>query len=197
MASELTDIDLWTSLIKGNRIALNTIYSRYFTPLYQYGMRMLQDEDGVHDCIQNLFVHIWVNHKKLNQVSNLRSYLISALRNGIINYKTAENRFQKVDLESNEVFDLKFTVEAAFIQREEQSEKVRQLSDAMNQLTARQKEIIYLKYFEEMDYDEIAEIMNLSKKGTYKLSARALEALREVLNIDKAMLLALLLAVRH
>jgi RNA polymerase sigma factor (sigma-70 family) len=192
----LTDIELWDNLKKGNRIALNTIYSKYFSPLYQYGMRMLQDEDAVYDCIQNLFVRIWTNHHKLNNVDNLRSYLITSLRNGIINYKSSENRFQKVDLESNEVFDLKFNLESAYIKREEETEKGKQLADAMNQLTGRQKEIIYLRYFEEMEYAEISEIMQLSMKGTYKLSARALEALREVMKIDKSLLLAILLAVK-
>ncbi|MFD2582505.1 RNA polymerase sigma factor [Pedobacter vanadiisoli] len=197
MANDLNDIDLWGNLVKGNRIALNSIYSSYFSSLYQYGMRMLQDEDAVRDCIQNLFVHLWVNHKKLPPVNNLRGYLISALRNNMINFKNVEGRFQKVDLETNEVFDLKFSVESAFIQKEEQTEQVRQLSQAMNKLTPRQKEIIYLRYFEELDYAEISTIMDLSIKGTYKLSARALEALREVLNIDKMMLLAILLSLKN
>ncbi|RDC55260.1 sigma-70 family RNA polymerase sigma factor [Pedobacter chinensis] len=197
MATEISDIDLWHNLIKGNRIALNNIYSRFFSTLYQYGMRMLQDEDAVRDCIQNLFVRLWINHNKLTPVNNLRGYLISSLRNNIINFRAVEDRFQKVDLESNEVFDLKFTVESVFIQKEEQTEQVKQLSQAMNKLTARQKEIIYLRYFEELDYAEISEIMDLSVKGTYKLSARALEALREVLNIDKFVLLAILLNLKR
>lgn len=197
MANEINDIDLWGHLKEGNRIALNTIYSRYFSPLFQYGMRMLQDEDAVRDCIQNLFVQLWVNHHKLSNVNNLRSYLISSLRNGMITYRSAEERFKKVDLESNEVFDLKFTVEQEFIQREEQTQQINQLSEAMNRLNARQKEIIYLRYFEEMDYAEISQIMDLSIKGTYKLSARALESLREILNIDKIILLAFLLSIKR
>lgn len=158
---------------------------------------MLQDEDAVRDCIQNLFVQLWVNHHKLSNVNNLRSYLISSLRNGMITYRSAEERFKKVDLESNEVFDLKFTVEQEFIQREEQTQQINQLSEAMNRLNARQKEIIYLRYFEEMDYAEISQIMDLSIKGTYKLSARALESLREILNIDKIILLAFLLSIKR
>jgi len=196
VAADLTDIELWVNLKKGDRIALNNMYSKYFNSLYQYGMRMLQDENAVYDCIQNLFVKIWTSHQKLNNVDNLRNYLITSLRNAIINYKATESRFQKVDLESNEVFDLKFNLESDYIKREEDGQKGKQLAEAMNQLTGRQKEIIYLRYFEEMEFAEIAEIMQLSIKGTYKLSARALEALREIMKIDKSMLIAILLAVR-
>lgn len=197
MEKEYNDYDLWQRLLKGDRLALDEIYNKNFSPLYHYGMRMLYDEEAVRDCLHNLFVKLWENHKTLKPTDNIRYYLLSALRNNIINYRVKENKYQKVDLESNEVFDLKFNVESEYIKKEEQHEKMRQLSEAMNKLTGRQKEIIYLRYFEEMDYDEIAEIMNLSKKGAYKLSARALEALRELLNIDKAMLLAILLAVKR
>ncbi|WP_162800067.1 RNA polymerase sigma factor [Pedobacter jeongneungensis] len=196
MEKEIIDYNLWQKLLSGDRLALNIIYERNLSPLYQYGMRMLQDEDAVRDCLHNLFVKIWVNHKTLKPTDNIKYYLISAFRNTIINYKTQESKFQKVDIRDNEVFDLKFTVEAEYIKKEEQNKKILQLSEAMNKLTPRQKEIIYLRYFEEIDYDEIAEIMDLSKKGAYKLSARALEALREILNVDKAMLLAVLLAVK-
>jgi len=197
LKKETNDFDLWQNLLNGDRLALNKIYERFLSPLYQYGMRMLQDEDAVRDCLHNLFVKIWVNHKTLKPTDNIKYYLISALRNSIINYKNQENRFQKVDIQENDVFDLRFTVESEYIKKEEQNQKVLQLSEAMNKLTSRQKEIIYLKYFEEMDYDEISKIMDLSKKGTYKLSARALEALREIMNVDKAMLLAILLVAKR
>lgn len=191
------DSELWDSLRSGNRLALNVIYSRHFPALYKYGVRFSQDTDLVQESIQNLFLNIWVKKEKHPPVKNLRSYLISSLRNQIINSRLSESKVQKVDLESHEVFDLHFSVESSFIEREEQHEKSRTLSLAMDKLTARQKEIIYLRYFEEMDYLQIAEIMDLSLKGTYKLSARALEALRLILNIDKAMLLAMLMALKH
>ncbi|TCO28837.1 RNA polymerase sigma factor (sigma-70 family) [Pedobacter psychrotolerans] len=194
MNNELTDFELWQNFLKGDRLALNEIYNRNLSPLYHYGMRMLQDEEVVRDCLHNLFVKLWINQKNLKPTNNIKYYLISALRNTIINYKNAEKRFQKVELNEAETFDLKFSVESEYIKKEEQQEKMLKLSEAMNKLTARQKEVIYLKYYEEMDYDQIAEIMDLTKKGTYKLSARALEALREVLNVDKAILLALLMA---
>lgn len=46
-------------------------------------------------------------------------------------------------------------------------------------MTTRQREVIHLRFFEELPYDEIAEIMGLSTKDTYKLYYRALESLRK------------------
>jgi RNA polymerase sigma factor (sigma-70 family) len=66
----------------------------------------------------------------------------------------------------------------------------------MNSLSARQKEVIYLRYFEELSYDEIASIMHISVKATYKLSARALDSLRQILNVSNASLFILIALAR-
>ncbi|MNR65987.1 RNA polymerase sigma factor [compost metagenome] len=46
-------------------------------------------------------------------------------------------------------------------------------------MTARQREIIHLRFFEELPYTDIAEIMGLSTKDTYKLYYRALDSLKK------------------
>ncbi len=158
---------------------------------------MLQDDDAVYDCMQNLFIKLWVKRERLPDIANLRNYLIFSLRNTITDFRLAENRYEKVEINGEHHFDLKFSVESEYIRKEDSSEKALQLSKAMNDLTPRQKEFIYLKYFEEMDYNEIAEIMDMSIKATYKLNARALEALKQILKIDKALILAILLSLKQ
>ncbi|WP_443937385.1 RNA polymerase sigma factor [Pedobacter sp. MW01-1-1] len=196
MINNTDDIELWQRLQRGEREALDVLYTKYFQSLFTYGMRLLQEEEGVYDCIQNLFVKLWVDRKKLSSVDKVKNYLISSLRNGITNYRISENKFQKVEVEGDMHFDLKFTVESEFIKKEEQEEKAVNLTAAMNQLTARQKEILYLKYYEEMDYTEIAAVMDMTLKGTYKLNARALESLRLIMGVDKALLLAMLYTIK-
>lgn len=185
--------NLWLNFTQGDRKAFTSIYGIYVGGLYEYGMRILNDEDQVKDCIHDLFTKLWLNHKTLGHTDNIRFYLIGAIRNTIFSYKTKEDRIQKEEFTNPDDFVLDFNAESNQIKKEEtllQSQKIR---EALEQLTGRQKEIIYLKYFEEMDYEKIAETMNLSVKGAYKLSARALEALKLILDVDKAMLLFMLL----
>lgn len=184
-------------LLRGESSAFELIYKNNFHSLFQYGMRILEDEDAVGDCVHNLFVKIWENRNNLSPALNPRFYLMSSLRNIIFNYNEQRSRFDKKAIDDTNYFDLKFTLESDLIRKEEVNEKSAQLATAMNQLTPRQKEIIYLKYFEELDYNDIAEMMDLSVKGAYKLSARALEALREILKIDKTLLLALLAEAKY
>ncbi|WP_316739011.1 sigma-70 family RNA polymerase sigma factor [Pedobacter aquatilis] len=196
MIPKPNDTELWLKLLNGENAALDKIYKLHFQSLFQYGMRMLHDEDEVRDCLHNLFVKIWENRKNLNQTDHIRYYLISALRNIISNHRIKENRYERVEATDETVFDLKFSIESEYIKKEEINEKTIQLAKAMNQLTSRQKEIIYLKYFEELDYNQIADILDLTIKGAYKLSARAHDALREIMQVDKGLLLLLLLELK-
>jgi RNA polymerase sigma factor (sigma-70 family) len=183
--------DLWLNFTRGNRKSFTTIYNTHVARLFEYGMRILKDEDQTRDCIHDLFTKLWANRKTLSQTDNELLYLLGALRNTIMAYKAKEGRFLKEELKPDD-FVIEFNAESIHIQKDEaiaQSQKIRL---ALEQLTGRQKEIIYLKYFEELDYEQISELMNISVKGAYKLSARALAALKLILDVDAAIVIAML-----
>lgn len=184
---------LWISFTQGNRQAFTSIYSTYVAVLYEYGMRILNNEDQVRDCIHDLFVKLWLNHKNIGPTDNIRYYLIGAIRNTIFSYKSKEDRMKTEDFKDPDDFLIDFDIESDHIKKEDASAQSKKIRDALNQLTGRQKEIIYLKYFEEMEYEQISVLMNLSVKGAYKLSARALDALKTILDIDSAMVVFMLL----
>jgi RNA polymerase sigma factor (sigma-70 family) len=54
------------------------------------------------------------------------------------------------------------------------------LKSALETLTARQKEAIYFKYYENLSYRQIAAVLNITTKATYKLVSRAISELRSV-----------------
>jgi len=183
--------NLWFDFTKGKRESFTTIYNTHVARLFEYGMRILKDEDQTRDCIHDLFTKLWSNRKTIGQTDNELLYLLGALRNTIMAYKAKEERFLKEELKPDD-FIIEFNAESIHIQKDEarvQSQKIRL---ALEQLTGRQKEIIYLKYFEELDYEEISGLMNISVKGAYKLSARALEALKVILEADAAIVIAML-----
>lgn len=188
---------LWPAFQQGDRDAFAAIYRQHFRHLYEYGLRIAADKDLVKDSIQDLFIKLWSNRQNLGQVKNVRSYLLVSLRGGIYNKLEKDKRTSSVEIDDRHLFELTFTVEASFIEKENISEQSRKLLNALNSLTPKQKEIIYLKYFEELEYDEIASIMSISVKATYKLSARAIEALREVMNLSGFSLLMIISMVRE
>jgi RNA polymerase sigma factor (sigma-70 family) len=183
----------WQLFKNGDKAAFSFIYSCYSPNLYEYGMRMLSNEDQTRDAIHDLFVKLWQNRKSVGHTDNIKYYLIKAFRNTIFTLKGLEKRMPLVDLEEAHHFNLEFTPESAYIQNEQLNKLSRNLLDALNQLSPRQKEIIYLRYFEELDYNQAAEAMNISVKAAYKLSARALEALKEIMQLPLSLIVFLLL----
>ena len=74
-------------------------------------------------------------------------------------------------------------------EKEERIEITRQINDMMKCLTDRQREALYLRFMQELEYDEIAVILGLTLKGTRKLIYRAIERIREQYGITVVYLL--------
>ncbi len=184
------DALIWQSFKAGDRTSFEKIYHLYFKNLYEYGMRLLNNSEFVKDHIHDLFVKIWMNKSNLAEVTNIKSYLLVSLRGSIYNKNIHKSSAVSLsELGDEYYFKMDFSAENELIRKEEFSQQRQKLLAAMNSLSARQKEVIYLRYFEELDYDEIASIMHITVKATYKLSARALDALRQILNVSNSSLL--------
>ena len=66
------------------------------------------------------------------------------------------------------------------------------LQAALDKLTARQREAIFLRFYEGLSYEEVAAVLKITVKATYKIMARSLTALKETLTLSLAALLFLL-----
>ena len=188
---------LFQEMKNGNREAYAQIYQLYFTNLYEYGLRLASEKDLVMDSIHDLFVKIWTKRNDLGVVENLKAYLLVSLRRILNNKLQSGKKTRSVNPEDDLFFELRFSTESQYFKKLEETDRRQRLLQAMDQLSSRQKEMIYLRYFEELGYDEIASVMDITIKGAYKLSARSLESLRDMLSISTTALLILLALVRE
>ncbi|MBV8255871.1 MAG: sigma-70 family RNA polymerase sigma factor [Chitinophaga sp.] len=195
--SSASDTALWEALLQSNEQAFAEIYDRYFNRLYEYAMRLHPEEEVVKDTIQELFIKLWTNRQNLSNTVDLRPYLFVAMRSTLYNRLRPRKNVKLISFDKDQHdFLAHFSTEHAYIKNEQLQQQQKQIADALNQLNSRQKEIIYLRYFEEMDYDQIGAIMNISVKGAYKLSARALKNMRDILQVSMPVLLLMLQAYK-
>lgn len=193
----VSDTTLWTAIQQGDEQAFAHLYDRYFERLYEYGMRLHPNDDVVKDVIQELFIKLWTNKDNLSTSVDARPYLLVALRGTLYNrLRPRRNAIMVAFNQQEHDFLAHFSTEHAYIKKEQLQAQQQQLLQALNELNARQKEILYLRYFEELDYEQIAVIMDISVKGAYKLVARALKNMRELLGLSTAILLAQLAALK-
>ncbi len=138
-----------------------SVYRYYFDILFNYGFRISRDEEIVKDAIQDMFFRIWKNNIDLLSITNLKSYLLKGLRNQIINIlELKSNKIDRVKVEDD--ISIEYSPEDYFIKNQIEETVRKRVIKALNQLSKKQRETIYLRYFEELEYDEIAEVMNIN-----------------------------------
>jgi RNA polymerase sigma factor (sigma-70 family) len=181
--STIPEKELWVQFQNGNEVALSTLYSIYFEQLYNYGFRFSSNAVMVEDCIQEFFIKIIRNRNNLAVPDSVKSYIFKGFRFYMYDKIKQENKFQKTDIDETTGFELQLNKEVAIINNELATEQQQKLQSALQQLTPRQREAIFLKYEEAFSYPEIAEMLGLTQKATYKLIGRAIAALRTSLTI--------------
>ncbi len=160
----------------------SSIFKYHFDSLYNYGIKITNDCELVKDCIQELFFRIWKNNIDLAKVSYIRSYLLIGLRRQILNnLELKYYHITKVELEDQ--FLVEFSTEDYLINQQFEENQRTRVIQALNKLTKKQREAIYLRYFEELEYDEIAEVMNINLQSAKNNVSRGLVSLREILGL--------------
>lgn len=162
---------IWKRFRKGNDVAVTTIYVTYYPILSSYG-RQFTKADIVKDCIQELFNYLIENRKKLGKTDNIEAYLKASLRRRLI---CIANRKEIQQIEIDDTLH----ISCASINTEICPEVWERLHDAFCSLPQKQFQVIRLKYFEHLQYKEIAHLMSTTKQYAKTLHHRGLQRLKQ------------------
>ncbi|NML40282.1 sigma-70 family RNA polymerase sigma factor [Chitinophaga sp. G-6-1-13] len=176
------DQQRWTDFQTGDKDALAYFFKTFIGSLYNYGLKFTQDEDVIEDTIQDLFICLWTTRKRLSMPVSARNYLLKAFRNLLFRKLSRLRKMSKYESEYI-FFDVELSAEANHIDTEQQLIRDRRLEHALHRLPHRQKEAIYLRFFENASYERIAEVMDTTVRASYKNVFRGLCYLRETLVI--------------
>lgn len=182
MPINMSDQELWESLRAGEPLALERIYREHAGALLRYGQKFLPDTQLVEDSLQDLFVELWKNRAGLGPNNAIRKYLFVALRRKLLRNLQPLKKLSSAEPEEQQ-FKAEFSIDEQLMAAEYQAEKQEQLQEALDQLSERQREVLYLKYFAELDYPEICEIMDINYQSVRNLAFRALQTLRELMTL--------------
>lgn len=172
-----SDHALWFAFMQGDESAYAQLYKRNFYELYNYGVKLCSQPDFVKDCIHDLFIDLWKQRKRPRRITTIKPYLLKALRNIIFKEQRRQPRFQPVDLAYN--FEIESSSETIMINQQASQQQQQRLYEALSTLTQRQREAVFLRFYSQLSYEEVADVLGISTKATYKLMARAIEILRQ------------------
>jgi len=170
---------LWGDFRNGDDAALEKIYRQYFTSLYSYGYGICNDATLTEDAIQNLFLKLMRNRQNLALPDSVKGYLFTSLRSILFDEMDKQNRLRNREtLHDDMPFDMG-VVHDPLLQRQEEEVKQDKVKKALEALTPRQREAVYLRYHEALSYPDVAGALQVSQKSAYKIIARAIAVLRD------------------
>lgn len=174
------DYELWKGIIRGERSSFAIIFKTYYEILYQYALRFTHDEDKAKDFIQELFIRIWRNRDNLSEVEFVKPYLIKSLRRIIHRELKKHNPEETFDEHLLSEVDKKFfyNFQLSTVEDDFRTEKLKEL---LSELSFQQKEVLYLRYYNDLDFKEIAQIMSLSYQSVRNYAHQAIARLRKYL----------------
>lgn len=173
------EIAIWNNLKAGDKKSLSFLYTKYFDSLYNYGTRITTDLGLTEDCIQDLFIELWRKRNDLSEVKNIKYYLYKSLRRKIIYTLSIKARHPENELLQ---FEMQLSDKTHFLNQQINQDIHAQLARLIAQLSPKQKEAIFLIYYDELSYEEVASIMGLKIKTVYNLVHLAVSKLREQKN---------------
>ena len=174
-----SDILCWNAFRAGDRQAFEHLFRKYHPVLFQYGTKICNDQDQVNDCIQDLFVEIWQSNAN-TPVQSVKAYLLRSLKYKLFRqFKSVRPMHDVEAWEENVPFELSHD---HFIERrEEERSRATQVTQAVSNLPSRQKEIIYLKIYQQLSYEEISEVMGINYQVARNLFSQSLKTLRSLI----------------
>jgi RNA polymerase sigma factor (sigma-70 family) len=166
--------ELTKRLHQGDHEALFSLMSLHYKELFRYGIKFTADRDLTKDLIGQFFLHVWDRRAQFAQVHNTEGYLLVSFRHFLLNYHRKISR--QLELPESELVE--FSYEEYLIAWQDREELRKTLLEAMQSLPERQRQLIQLRFYEQLSNDEIALRTGLSLRTVYNKLHEALKKLR-------------------
>ncbi|GAB3801049.1 RNA polymerase sigma-70 factor [Spirosoma humi] len=169
---------LWQQAKTGDKAAFCQLAERQYRALFAYATNFTDDRDFIKDSIQEIFIRIWEKRTAIT-IQYVSIYLFKSLRNQLVQEFRRSKPVQS-SLNSPEVSELSDwqTIETQIEQGEADSESQLKVRQAINTLPKRQQEVVFLKFYNGLENDQIAELMEINRQSVANLLYKALSALK-------------------
>lgn len=185
---------LWDLFRQGNQGAYTELVRRYAKPLFNYGYRFHQNEALIEDCIQSLFHDLWERRERIGATPAVKGYLFKAMRHRV--FREQSNWIRHQELEDSYDFLVDFSIESKLIEDTDIANLNWRVAKVLNELPARHREVLYLRFFEDMDFAQIEQVMSINRQSVHNLLQRAYKSFKAGWTILTILMLILIKSVK-
>ncbi|MCL6266305.1 RNA polymerase sigma factor [Flagellimonas myxillae] len=170
--------NLWSRFKAGDKTAFESVYRSCIDDMYAYGLKLESDQELVKDSIQEVFIDIFERRNAVSEPYNIKFYILKALKHTIFKKQKKERKKLKLHEQPLVSFSAGHNFEDKRILSELDEEKKQLVTKALQTLTSKQKEIMYLRFSVGLAYEEISEIVGIDHASVRKQVYRAVKKLR-------------------
>jgi RNA polymerase sigma-70 factor, ECF subfamily len=181
---QLMDSELVRLAQRGEGLAFNILVDRYQPRVTQLVYRYVRDTDTTMDLVQDIFFKIFRNLVMFKGDSKFSSWLFRVAANDCIDHlrRVKVRKEQSLDQYQENGFDVADQGETANVSGALQDKmERRRIAEALDRLPDIQKSVVIMKVYEEMTFDQIAEILNEPVSTVKSRLYKALQALGGIL----------------
>lgn len=172
--------NLWLKFKSGDAAAFAELSQTHYRALYNYAKKFSDDPEFIRDCIQELYLELWERRTFLTETAFVKPYLLKALRHKLLKEKVRFQRFKEHKALSFDTDEADLSIESRIIEDEHLKHQIKRLNQIVSHLSKRQKEIIYLRFYQNLEHEDIAHVMNLGRQSVANLLYRTIKEIKEV-----------------
>ena len=182
--SALTQANIWKKFVNGDYSCFKQLFHKHYKVMYGYGVKLCENPELVKDSIQDLFVTLWERRETLDHINSPKVYLYVSLRRNILRQLKKDQKFNGKLINEDSSDFAEFGMEEFIIKKESIYQQKQKVLKALNRLSPRQREVVYLYFFNGMSYEEIEKILIINRQSVHNLMHRAMKTLRSQLKED-------------
>ena len=158
--------------------AFAVLVKEYTEPLYWHLRRLVVDHDDANDLLQNTFIKAWTNIDGFLGNSKISTWLYRIATNEALTFLKKQNANDTVSLDDEDAATPQLEADEYF----DGDELQLRLQQALQTLPPKQRTVFNMKYFDEMKYEEMSQILNTSVgalKASYHLAVKKIASFFE------------------
>jgi RNA polymerase sigma-70 factor (ECF subfamily) len=169
-------LDIIERLKNADQSALFELMQTNYNELYRYALKYTADKELAKDIVSQFFIHFWEKRTLLAKAENVQAYIMVSFRNHTIHYLQKIQR--QLDLPIQDFPGFEYSYEEYLIACQQQTHLRQLLQEAIESLSPRQRQLLQLRYYDCLSYEQISSRTNLTQRTVYNKIHEAIKALR-------------------
>ncbi len=171
------DLEIITGLKneKTRDLAFRSLVKKYQERLYWHIRKIVMDHDDADDVMQNTFIKVWRGIDNFREESGLYTWLYRIATNESLTFINSKKKRSLVPMNDTSEFLMNNLVSDAYFEGDEIQKR---LQEAILKLPEKQRIVFNLKYYEEMKYEDMSQVLDTSVgalKASFHHAAKKIE----------------------